>query len=282
MEQINKKEKILFVLVLYNCTIEESKSFKTLLATLPDEHKHLFVYDNSPQMQVTRVPVGCYVRDTTNSGLGKAYNTACSYAVERHYKRMMFLDQDTEFPIGALDMYQKAMIDFPDIQMIVPRHRISTGKYISPTHYFMKTSCPQKETISGIVSFRQAGPINSGILITVSSFKKAGGYDEAVWLDFSDIRFIEKYKRHYNCFYVIKDLICIQNYSAIETDIRNISKRHKIYLECAVNYPRDTLSDSIALTLTTLRKSLSQTIRNRSISFLIDYWKIYIRRKQRE
>lgn len=282
MEQINNQPGILFVLVLYKCTVEESKSFQTLLEKMPNEHKHLFVYDNSPRIQETQVPVGCYVRDITNSGLGKAYNTACSYAVENKYKWMMLLDQDTEFPTNALDIYKKALTDYPDIHMIAPRHRIKTGEYISPTHYSMKTSCPQKETLSGIINFKQAAPINSGMLITVSSFKKAGGYDECVWLDFSDIRFIEKYKKHYNSFYAIKDLVCLQNYSATETDLEHIAKRHKIYLECAVKYPRDTFSDSIALTVTTLRKSLSQTIRNKNLIFLIDYWNIYIRRNQHE
>lgn len=282
MEPIKRQGNILFILVLYKCTVEESKTFQTLLADLPDEHFNLFVYDNSPYQQSTSIPVGHYIHDISNGGIGKAYNSACEYAQKNHYQWMMLLDQDTEFPHGAIETYNKAIIDYPHIQMIVPRHQIDTGEYISPTHYRFKTSRPQKDTLTGLVRFSQASPINSGILLTVSSFIKAGGYDDAVWLDFSDIRFIEKYKKQFDSFYVIKDIVCRQNFSATEKDPERTIKRHQIYLECAANYPRDTISDSIAITYTTFRKSLSQTYRIRGLKFLIDYWNIYIMRKQHE
>lgn len=268
--------------MLYKCTVEDCKTFSTLLADLPEEHINLFVYDNSPNRQTTSIAVGRYIHDTANGGIGKAYNSACEYAKENHYKWMMLLDQDTEFPEGALAKYSKAVVDHPDLQMFAPRHKMNTGEYMSPTHYRHKTSRPQKFTLKGITEFSKACPVNSGILLTVSSFVKAGGYDETVWLDFSDIRFIEKYKKHFDRFYIIEDLVCLQNFSATEKDPERIIKRHQIYLECAANYPCDTLSDSIAITYTTFRKSLSQTYRTRRLKFLTDYWNIFLMKKHHE
>lgn len=271
---------ILYVLVLYKCTLEESKSFQTLLADSPDEQRHIFVYDNSPYRQETATPIAHYVHDIQNGGLGKAYNTACRYAQEHHYQWLMFLDQDTEFPAHAIEKYRQAIADHPQQQLIAPRHRIQTGEFMSPTHYRMKASDLQKTTPTGIVAFNQAAPINSGMLVTVSSFLQAGGYDEAVWLDFSDIRFIEKYKRHYTHFYVMDDLICMQHFSATDTNPESVMKRYCIYLECASNYPKETILDSIAMLITTLRPTLSRTVRERTFKYLRAYWHIYLKRER--
>ena len=271
---------ILFVVVIYNIPLTESKSYLTLLEQDGVSQADIFVFDNSPYQQKATLTVGKYVSDPSNGGLSKAYNCAAEYAQSHGYKWLLILDQDTTFPANALCAYQKAMAEHPDVEMIVPQHRISTGQYMSPTKYCMKTSHLQDTVPTGMVSFKDAAPINSGMLVSVASFVKAGGYDEQVWLDFSDIRFIEKYQRHYTHFYVMPDVVCTQNFSATDTDPERIFKRFRIYLSCAANYPKDSFADALAMFITTLRPTLSRTLKTRSMCFLQSWWNIYIRRKQ--
>jgi hypothetical protein len=148
---------------------------------------------------------------------------------------------------------------------------VAGGKYLSPTHYRMKTSHLQDSVPTGTVAFKDACPINSGLLVSVKSFTKAGGYDEPVWLDFSDIRFIEKYRKHYKTFYVMPDLVCRQNYSGLDTDPEKVFRRFCIYLQCAAAYPRDSWTDTLALAITTLRPTLSHTFRRCTLRYLKAY-----------
>ena len=274
-------DRILFVLVLYGCRLEESASYTSLLAGLTDEHSNIFVYDNSPEPQQITISVGAYISNTGNGGLGLAYNEACRYAEANGYYWLLLLDQDTTFPPCALSSYRHAADRHPEVEMIVPRHRISDGRYLSPTRYRMKTSSLQDSAPTGYVTFREAAPINSGIMVSVRSFTKAGGYDEQVFLDFSDIRFIEKYRRHYSSFYVMPDVVCIQQFSGTEQQSDKVFRRFKIYLKCAANYPKESLSDALALTVTTLRPTLSSTLRERTLRYVKAWWKIYLMRKNK-
>lgn len=264
---------VLYILVIYGREAAEAEAMRTLFAGHEERLQHLFIYDNSPSPHTPPQGIAHYVHDPSNGGLGRAYNTACRYAETKGYEWLLLLDQDTTFPPDAIDKYESAMATHPETDMIAPRHMVNGGKYLSPTHYRMKTSHLQNSTPTGTVAFKDACPINSGLLVTVKSFIKAGGYDEPVWLDFSDIRFIEKYRKHYNTFYVMPDLVCQQSYSGLDTDPEKVFQRFCIYLQCAAAYPRDSWTDTLALTVTTLRPTLSHTIRQRTLRYLKAYFK---------
>lgn len=270
------QQRILIAIVIYKCRIEESEAFKSLIGNSTCNHSHLFVYDNSPYIQTTSINVAQYVSDTNNSGLSKAYNTACRFAKEHGYNWILIADQDTHFPANALTRYQKAANDNP-ATLIAPIHTIGNQQYISPTKYRMKTSAIQTTVRTGNVCFKDACPINSGMMITVDSFIQAGGYEEAVWLDFSDTCFIEKYRKIYPYFYVMPDVVCKQSFSAMDTDPDNIYKRFCIYLECARNYPRHSPKDSLELLVTTLRPTISRTLRLKTLKYIKAYINIYIK-----
>lgn len=274
MENIENHKDILFVLVIYGCKVEDSQSFNTLIAQDNDAIRNLFVYDNSPIIQDTTLPVANYIHDTSNRGLGIAYNTACEYAKQHGYKWLLLLDQDTIFPNGALASYRNAMA--LGVNMIVPRHKTINGKFVSPTPYKMKTSDLQDTSPTGIVRFSEVSPINSGILVSIEAFLRSGGYEEKVWLDFSDICFIEKFKKYYPTYYILPDIICTQTFSAIETDKKKIYKRYCIYLECARNFPKKSVIDYLTMTITTLRPTLSRTIKEKTLLYIKTYLGIYI------
>jgi len=274
MKKIKKQNDILFVLVLFKCRIEDSISFKTLIEQDYTAVNNLFVYDNSPYIQKTILPIAEYIHDTSNKGLGTAYNTACKYAQQYGYKWLLLLDQDTSFPHGALKSYFNAMK--LNTNMIVPRHKIGNGKYISPTPYIMMSSDLQETAPTGFSHFSDVSPINSGILVSVESFIRSGGYEEDVWLDFSDICFIEKYKKIYPTYYILPDVICTQSFSAIEIDKEKIYKRYCTYLECAHNFSKKSFRNYVYLTITTLRPTLSRTIKEKTLQYIKTYFKLYI------
>lgn len=276
MEEVGNTQKILFVLVIYGCEVEASVSLKTLIGLNSKRLADVFVYDNSPQPHNTHLPVLHYEHDPHNGGLGRAYNMACHYAMVHGYGWLLLLDQDTTFPPHALSAYEKAINDNPDCNLIAPRHKVSNGKYMSPTHYRWKASNLQATTPVGRVRFNDASPINSGILVSVESFGKVGGYADSVWLDFSDICFIERYKRLFPFYYVLPDVACQQAFSAFEQDEGKVFARFRIYLNCAHAFPCHTLGDRAALTFTTFRQTISKIIRRRSLKYLSAYWTVYV------
>ncbi|MCF0194137.1 MAG: hypothetical protein HUK00_03020 [Bacteroidaceae bacterium] len=162
------------------------------------------------------------------------------------------------------------------IELVVPRHRVATGEFLSPTPVRMMTSHLQPDAPTGIVPFRDAEPINSGMMLTVSSFLRVGGYDEAVWLDFSDRCFIERYRQVYDHFLVLPDVVCTQTFSALDTDPDRILARFRIFLDCARHYPTPSLRSRLAMLITTLRPTLSRTLHSRSLSFLRAFLQIYV------
>ena len=59
-------------------------------------------------------------------------------------------------------------------------------------------------------------------MVNVDAFYKAGGYDEKVILDFSDIRFMEKFQKIYPEFYAIREVVCLQEFSIEERDFNKL------------------------------------------------------------
>lgn len=265
---------ILYVIVLYKCRLDETLTYRTLICE--DSDKYLFVYDNSPYLQDFERANMFYYHDTNNSGIGVAYNMAAEFARENGFKWLLFLDQDTTFPSNAEIVYKNAIHDHPDINMFVPRLKILDGRYISPTKYFLKTSYPQKKVKTGYVSFKDAAPINSGIMVSIDSFFMAGGYDPQIILDFSDICFIERYSRMFEGFFVV-DIECVQNFSVEEREVNKLLPRYLIFLECAKRCKRNGFEDNFAYFFVTLKRTMKLTLQTRRMCFLKFYYQKYLK-----
>ncbi len=266
--------KILFVIVIYKQYYDRTLSYISLLNNLVGAW--IFVYDNSPEAQVVSDENVIYIHDSNNSGLSVAYNKAAKYAKDNGFEWMMVLDQDTTFPLDALSSYIKAVEDNPDIKMIAPVHQISGGTYISPVKFHFKSGHNQKNVKTGIVSFNEACPINSGLLINLDAFYKVGGYDDEVVLDFSDIRFVEKFKKVYNHYYVLPNVVCVQNFSVDETDPRKLITRFNIFLKCAKACKREHFFDGFQYFVCTFKRCLKLTFATRSFIFLKSYFSNYL------
>ena len=212
--------KILCVIVLYKCKLEDSKSYQSLL-----RDKDITIF-------------------AQNSGLGVAYNKAAQYAKCEHFEWLLLLDQDTIFSYKAMDIYMKSIMDYPYIKMFVPIHQIADGRYISPARYICKGSHPIHTMKSGLLKFKVAAPINSGVMVNVDAFYKAGGYDEKVILDFS-----------------------------------KLMVRYKIFLQCALACKREYWGDYFSYFFVTAKRTLRLLWQTGQFSFVNVYITNYLFRK---
>lgn len=177
----------------------------------------IVVYDNSPTSMVSDFEYMNstwtihYIHDKMNSGVSKAYNEGFGIAEKLNKKWILLLDQDTFFPQNAVVKYSNAIRKYSTISLFAPVV-LSKNKIISPCRYFLNKGFSLRRIEPGIHNFKRKSLINSGMLISVDTYKKIGGYNENIRLDFADHFFIQEYKAVYSYFGVI-DMKCLQNFS---------------------------------------------------------------------
>jgi len=203
------------------------------------------VYDNSPAsfpVDKADLPHGAvYVRDTGNGGLSKAYNHAAAFARQRGYKRLLLLDQDTEFAPDAPAAYaaadRRAALWAPLLETV-------KGAPFSPGSV-RGLRIKAVSLHPGVHSLRDYFPVNSGMCVDLEAFEAAGGYDEAVRLDFADYQFLRRLRRHTSTF-VLLPTVARQDFSADEKDAAALLARFRLYLDSARHCHHDTLSERAA------------------------------------
>jgi GT2 family glycosyltransferase len=180
---------VLVVIVLFKTKPDESAACTSLRTALniSTAFPEIFIYDNSPH---ATPPTGrhiTYHHDPANSGVSRAYNTASRHAGLKGKKWMLLLDQDTVVGRGYFEKLEEATKSEPGCVAFVPLVMDSVG-LLSP-FYFSRGKGKRMLNASGHLSFSKHRFVNSGLLIRCSAFVAAGGYDEAIPLDFSDIAF---------------------------------------------------------------------------------------------
>ncbi|MFT6165734.1 MAG: GT2 family glycosyltransferase [Vicingaceae bacterium] len=184
MEKIN----IAAVVVLYNEEIESSKTYNSLLK---NSQFPVFVYDNSSLKQKTKGKEGfTIVFDTSNPGVSKAYNQAWKWAEQNKYTHLLLLDSDSTFPENSESKYIEAVNNYPE-KIIIPS-MISNKRKISPFYFKFGKSHYGDNISFGKIQLGKIVAINSGLVVPVNAFRKTGGYNEKLPLDWSDVFFIRK------------------------------------------------------------------------------------------
>ena len=84
---------ILYILVIYGRESVDTETMRTLFTGHTERLSHLFIYDNSPTPHMPPQGIAHYIHDPSNSGLGRAYNTACQYAKAKGYELTPFADR---------------------------------------------------------------------------------------------------------------------------------------------------------------------------------------------
>jgi GT2 family glycosyltransferase len=273
--------KILIVIVLYNEQLNDSIAYNSLKNNTTNYS--FFIYDNSPIDFIrTENALSCkdvYINDYSNSGLSSAYNAAAIHAKERSFDWLLLLDQDTFLPDNLLNIYQDLIQNYPDIKLFAPCVKLkSTNYYISPGNKRLKRVCSGGKKLSGLLSLKKYGAINSGLLINVNSFIDCGGYNEQVYLDFSDFQFFERFSKH-NKYFFVTDIVLQQNLSNSITNLNELLCRFEIYCRCARNcVDKNSIEDMIKYFIVVLGRATKLFIRTRSLFFYKIIFNFFLRR----
>lgn len=273
---------ILAVLVLYKTRLEDSETFISLSNSLKNSNltMDVVVYDNSPTPMVSESECisDCwrinYLHDETNPGVSTAYNTGFKIAKKLQKRWLLLLDQDTFFPENAFVEYSKAIQENQDIYLFAPIV-ISKNKIISPCRYFLNRGYSFRKVKPGVYNFHTKSLINSGMLIHVEAFQRAGGYNEKIRLDFADHSFIDRYKANYSNFAVI-NLWCFQNFSGKQHMTTNSALvRFAYYCEGARNRAVNKL-DYFPLMLVTILRSTKLSLKYMDLRFFVTFYNCFL------
>ncbi len=228
-------DQILVIIVLYKIKLEESLTFMSLSNRI--DKMNFFIYDNSPNKE----QVGTYTNrnfhffyDSSNPGIGKAYNQGASFAKKLNKKWLLFCDQDSFFPENYFSTLLKAIKDNPNQILFVPK-LIANNKIISPCNFFLGRGFSLNNINIGINSLVGKSLLNSGLFIERKIFEELGGYDEKIKLDFSDHAFIKKFKRNHKTFFLLPVEIEHSFSGFVNTKDQSLI-RYKYYCNGAFSY----------------------------------------------
>lgn len=279
------KKIILPIIVLYKKNLHDASSINSILdGDTSGLISDIYVYDNSPfeDLSITsadnkyRNRNVIYFHDSNNSGVSAAYNSGMEKAHELGFQYVLLLDQDTIFPDSAINNYYKSLKDNPGINLHVPRLVTLNGEFCSPLRYAMHRGFVTGELSDGVYSLDKYSPINSGMLLDVKTAISVGGYNNQVYLDFSDFQFIERLKVKSKEF-CLMPLTLKQDLSNEDTNYENLLKRYAIYCECALKCDRVSIYDDFIYFMMVLVRGIKLTMRTKNIKFLSVFYKKYAR-----
>ena len=266
------------IIVLYNIALEESESFLSIRdMDIGGGGLSLFVYDNSeqPQSMMEYKNLHVYYRhDPKNSGVSKAYNEGSAYALKYKKKWVLLLDQDTSLPSSLLKKYWEATKQNPELKLFVPVLELKNGKIFSPCTYRFKRGFYLNTIKKGTHSLQKLSPVNSGMLINVTTFFKVGGYNEKVKLDFSDFQFIERFRKKHMQFFVV-DCIGKQDFSEDNVSQKSQAVRFGYFCEGAKNIEKHNLWDSLQYHIVVFFRALRLSRRYNDFGFIKTYFGVF-------
>ena len=244
----------------------------------------LVVYDNSPTTNVQEYEFSykrfnvTYIHDQVNSGLSKAYNTGAKIGSRLGKTWLLLLDQDTKFVDSFFTKLFQAIETHTEIQTFAPILRLSNGTIFSPCIPRHKRGYPAKSITSGFKTLYSFSPVNSGVVIKLELFNRAGGYNERLKVDFCDFQFFEKVRLYDYRFFLVNS-VAYQDFSAFEPSLQRQKIRFKIYLEDARNCDKPSLSDKLGFFYSVTRHTLGLCWKLKDMSFLGMYIQTYLLRR---
>ena len=269
--------KTLICIVFYNQKIDASNALRSLSEQGASVNPYFYFFDNSLHRSSTHFtsPNIYYTHHPENPGLSYAFNHAAKYALENGFEWLLLSDQDTSFSDDFLQKMQQAVMKYPSISLFSPIIKLSNHTFFSPCKFRNMVSRPLCNVLHGIKSLHNTMPVNSGLLVKISLFFEAGGYDENLRVDFCDYAFLYKVKKIEDK-YVVIDSIAIQSFSNEEMDKEKLLSRFRIYITDAKNYSCDTRKEQIGLFYSVLKHTISLSIRTKSSLFFKVFFKKYL------
>ncbi len=250
------------VLVVYRELLAQSPSFISL--GYPVEPTTLIVCDNSPQPQV--VPGGIhYIHNPHNPGVSAAYNQAAQIAASKGCTHLVLADQDSRFPPEYLSLVRQAIRNSPGEKIFFPFVKTETH-LISPALFRFGRAWYPRSSHGGILDIRRHRPINSGLVIELEHFQLVGGYDEAVFLDYSDFAFVER-SLPLTKVGMQMDCIVLHSLASEQADKAAALRRFALYSRSVAAFARRYHSPPVLFWL--LLRRISLALQYRTLAFLL-------------
>lgn len=189
----------------------------------------------------------------------------------------MLSDQDTCFENSIIGHYNMLCESIKDVYLFCPRVIVPNEGLLSPVklnHYFPKISriIMPGDTIINPINY---AIINSGMLINIDAFYKVGGYNDKVFLDFSDFQFIENFGKYFDKVYVSEDK-CIQEFSNQIGDIDTKLNRFQLFCRSLKHFKCIHYRDRILLLFVVLKRAISLSFHYKTITPFSIFIKNYI------
>ncbi|OGU35022.1 MAG: hypothetical protein A2068_07225 [Ignavibacteria bacterium GWB2_35_6b] len=210
LSESSSKYKVMGVVVLYNPDQDVLKNISTYL----DQVGQLMVFDNSDITnseivdKIKSLKNVNYISFGQNLGIARALNHAAQVAIEKGYKFLLTMDQDSKAPLNLVSACISVFKGSNNVGLVTPLHANKFGTHIKPIGQIEKT------TIA----------MTSGNLISLDVYKKVGGFEEDYFLDYMDIEYCFKLHLHHYDIIRINDLILDHNEAAL-TEISLFKKK---------------------------------------------------------
>ncbi|MDE6717594.1 MAG: hypothetical protein K2J70_05295 [Muribaculaceae bacterium] len=252
---------VMYVVVLYGQRLEDCNAYRTLL----HDRERVFVFDNSPNPSV---PAGLregwrYESHPDNPGLSAAYNRAAEYAMEEGLGWLVITDQDTTYPEGAGEEYGRLPGKYPEEKVFIPKVEIPGGKYLSPVAKRGFMTALADRPLHGRIDLKDAAIINSGLMVELDSFFLCGGYNDKVFLDFSDFQFIDRLSKVVERGRVT-EMLLRQSFSAKVDSPEAQMRRFGMFCRSLSGYEREGAGQRVGLLLTVWKRAVALGLANRS------------------
>lgn len=270
-------DELMVVLVLYKMEVHESPTVISLTTALQSiqQRSSIFIYDNSPhehRYKLNELWATTYRHNSNNPGVSKAYNEGFKCAKAQNKTWMLLVDQDTVFPVNSFDEYQKTMVKF-NCPIIIPQLADQTA-IVSPLKFYLgggqRLSEVRKDRPLNLSEFFFH---NSGLLISIDEFEKAGMYDERFPLDFSDFSFVCRLRRH-NQFFAVANVIATHHLAA--TSPANMSdrlKRFQSYLNAARCFKNNYRPSDWMISFRASLRAIKLSLEFKNFQFIVSYFR---------
>lgn len=264
---------LLIVIVIYKLSLNDSQTWQSLIKWLPTPAT-IYVHDNSPTAQIAphTQHLVLYHHDSANGGVSKAYNMALVKATTKSKGWVLLLDQDTNLTEGFFQKFAESILAYPHKSFFAPILKDNKG-IVSPFLYSDGMSQKLDTVIPGLFSFEKYRVANSGTFIRTAALAQAGGFDEKLPLDFSDIYFQEKLLSTQPEFVVVESIVD-HNFSGSFIKNRQQSlHRYKIFsTSCRT---MKSLTGGNNFQKVSLKRALNLSFRLFSIRFIAIHFQVW-------
>ena len=268
---------LMVVLVIYKMEIDESPAFISLTNALKlvGQKTSILIYDNSPNAHTHTLNenwIITYRYDVSNQGVSKAYNESYEFAKSQNKKWLLLVDQDSAFPTDTFKLYKTAIERF-NCSIIVPRLIDQIG-IVSPLKFYLGGGQRQpKIPTDRLLSLQKYFFHNSGLLISIEEFEKAGRYDENFPLDFSDFSFVIRLRTR-NDFFSVADIFVTHDLAA--TSSSNLNERlarFSTYLKAGHNFKNIYMPWNMSIKIRLFLRALKLAFQYQSFEFIVLYFR---------